>query len=137
MTWWGHIVERWCLCQDARLQETKHGCITTQTSLSTYQSKWKEQLEETDMLCVQRSTSSPKERIRQPNTKTCQRALKLFSVYWGKSCEVFCASLLALKTVLNYISECMNGSKRPNFETVCYIVIKIKKIHKHVLKETI
>src|SRR6218665_282567 len=31
MTWWGHIVERWCLCQDARLQETKHGCITNQT----------------------------------------------------------------------------------------------------------
>src|SRR6218665_3281113 len=79
MTWWGHIVERWCLCQDARLQETKHGCITNQTSLFTYESEWKEQLEATYMLCVQRSTSIPKEQIRRPKTKTCQSALKLFT----------------------------------------------------------
>src|SRR6218665_2271330 len=42
MTWWGYIVKRRCLCQDARLQETKHSCITNQTSLFTYQTEWKE-----------------------------------------------------------------------------------------------
>src|SRR6218665_1219846 len=36
ITWWGRVVERWCRCQDAHLQETKHGCITNQTSLFTY-----------------------------------------------------------------------------------------------------
>src|SRR6218665_1167343 len=56
MTWWGHIVERWCLCQDARLQETKHGCITNQTSLFTSASgisKWKQQ-----MCCVFREVQA-------------------------------------------------------------------------------
>src|SRR6218665_2025863 len=61
------------------------------------------------------------------------------TVYWVKSCKVFYASLLAMKTVSNYItrkyssgarlgpSECTNGSRRQNFETVYYIIIEIKK----------
>ena len=93
----GHIVERWCLCQDARLQVTKHCYITNQTSLFTYQSEWKEQLEATDMLCVQRSTRSPKEWIRRPKTKTCQCMLKLFT--GANPVKCFCALLLAMKTV--------------------------------------
>ena len=55
MTWWGHIDERWCLCQDARLQETKHSCVTNQISLFTYQSEWKEQLKATDVLKYKQS----------------------------------------------------------------------------------
>src|SRR6218665_2025233 len=55
--------------------------------------------------------------------------------------KCFCASLLAMKTVSNYITRKYSfgarlvnaGSRRPNFETACYIVIEIKKtFHKHV-----
>src|SRR6218665_1290635 len=59
------------------------------------------------------------------------------TVYLGKSCEVFlcitsgnqnCFELYHSKVPFwRLISECMNGSRRPNFETVCYIVIEIKK----------
>src|SRR6218665_1506841 len=88
MTWWGYIAERWCLCQDARLQETKHGCITNQTTLFTYmyQSEWKKQLEATDLSCVQRSTSSPK--IANPVAKDKDLPKRAKTVYWCKSCKV-------------------------------------------------
>src|SRR6218665_913771 len=85
MTWWGHIVERWCLCQDARLQDTKHGCITNQTSLFTYQSERKEKLEATDVLCVQRSTKQSKI-VNSAKDKDLPKRAK--TVYWCKSCEV-------------------------------------------------
>jgi len=76
-----------------------------QTSLVTYHSEWKEQLEATvtDVLCVQKSTSSPKEWIRRPKTKTCQSALKLFT--GANSVKCFCALLPAMKTVSNYITR--------------------------------
>src|SRR6218665_2367769 len=79
---------------------TGNGQSGTQVPVDTPR---KEQLEATDMLCVQRSTSSPKEQIRRPKTKTCQSVLKLFT--GANPVKCFCTSLLAMKTVLNYITR--------------------------------
>src|SRR6218665_1785241 len=89
MTLWGHIVERWCLCQDARLQETKHGCITNQTSLFTYQIEWKEQLEATDSICCVFSEVQAVQKSESGGQRQRPAKERAKTVYWCQSCEVF------------------------------------------------
>src|SRR6218665_1378197 len=93
MTWWGHIVERWCLhvCQDARLQETKHGCITNQTTSSltraSGRSNSKQQCSEvfSEVQCSEKYKQS--KRVN-PAAKDKDLPKRARTVYWCKSCKV-------------------------------------------------
>src|SRR6218665_63259 len=83
MTWWGHIVERWCLCQDACLQETKHGCITNQTTSSLTRASGRSNSKQ-QICCVFREVQAV-----EKSESGGQRQKRAKTVYWCKSCKVF------------------------------------------------
>ena len=101
ITWWGRVVERWCRCQDAHLQETKHG-TKHPLSLTTAsgRSNSKQLLQ---MCCVFRKVQAVQKSESGGQRQRPQSALKLFT--GANSVKCFCALLPAMKTVSNYITR--------------------------------
>src|SRR6218665_233820 len=85
MTWCGHIIERWCLCQDTCLQETKHGCITNQ---AWHLPKRVEGATRSNR-CVVCSEKYKQSKRLNPVAKDKDLPKRAKTVYWCKSCKVF------------------------------------------------
>jgi len=82
MTWWGHIIERWCLCQgdEARLHNEPNIPLHLPERVEGAT------LSKRCVVCSDKYKQSKRVNLAAKDKDLPKRAK---TIYWGKSCEVF------------------------------------------------
>src|SRR6218665_3601982 len=99
MTWWGHIVERWCLqCMSRRTSAGDEARLRNEPNIPLHLRERVEGATRSNIYVVCSEKYKHSKRTN-PAAKDKDLPKRAKTVHWCKSCKCFCASLRAMKTV--------------------------------------